>query len=67
MIAIIIILIWIKTRLLVIAVYFWHLSGLVTTPDISEYFLKASKASELFLLSFKLDISDAVDVGEAGE
>jgi hypothetical protein len=50
-----------------VAVNLGHLGGLVAVTDISEYFLKASKTGKLFLPSFKLDISDAVGVGEAGE
>ena len=50
-----------------VAVYFWHLSGLIAISDISKYFLKTSKAGKLLLLSFKLDISNAVGVSEAGE
>ena len=57
----------VKARLLMVAVYFWHLSRFVAVPDISEYLLKTGLIGKLFLLSFVLDISDAVGVGSAGE
>ena len=50
-----------------VAVYFWHLSRFVAVPDISEYLLKTGLIGKLSLLSFVLDISDAVGVGSAGE
>jgi uncharacterized membrane protein YwaF len=67
MVAIVIVLVSVEARLFMVAVYFWHFGSLVAIPDISEYFVKTSKTGKLFLLSFKLDISDAVGMGEAGE
>ena len=59
--------------LFMVAVYFRHLGWLVAGCSLSKRTnrsldsFEASKLLELFLASFKLDISDAEGVGSAGE
>ena len=53
--------------LFVVAVNLGHLSRFFAVPDIFENFLKTGLISKLFLLSFVLDIGDAIGVGSAGE